>query len=188
MTVGGVVLFPGAGGNRDHQLLVALEEGLDVPVARVDFAYRIKAGTKRRPPDRMPKLLVDVQTAAQKFSAEWNVPISSMVFGGRSMGGRVCSIAVAEGMPAAGLMLLSYPLHPPKKPDKLRVDHFPKISCPVLVIQGRKDPFGTEEEFAAHLPAIASPVSEYWIDANHAPKATLTPEIVGQAAEWIFRL
>ena len=46
-----------------------------------------------------------------------------VVLGGRSMGGRMCSMAVAEGLPAAGLVLLSYPLHPPGKPDKLRVEH-----------------------------------------------------------------
>jgi len=124
VTVGGIVLFPGAGGNSDHQLFTALEAEADVPVARVDFAYRIKAGSKRRPPDRMPKLLLDVHAAAENYATLWGTPISSLVFGGRSMGGRVCSIAVAEGMKAAGLVLFSYPLHPPRKPDKLRVDHF----------------------------------------------------------------
>ncbi len=188
MAIGGIVLFHGAGGNRDHQLFTAIEDGSDVPVARVNFAYRIKAATKRRPPDRMPKLLLDVTAAADKYSNEWGVPASSIVFGGRSMGGRVCSVAVAEGMEAAGLLLLSYPLHPPGKPDKLRVDHFGGIDCPVLLVQGRRDPFGSEEEFSQHLPAIPSPVTQFWVDGNHDPKLALTPEIVAQTNEWVSQL
>ena len=86
-------------------------------------------------------------------------------------------MAVADGLPAWGLLLLSYPLHPPGKPDALRVEHFPRIHVPTLFVSGRSDPFGKPEEFAQHLGAIAGPVSTEWVDGGHAPKGK-APEIV----------
>ena len=62
------------------------------------------------------------------------------MLGGRSFGGRMCSMAVAEGLPAAGLVLLSYPLHPPGRPDKLRVAHLPELRVPVLAVSGTPTP------------------------------------------------
>ena len=185
MSVGGVILFPGAGGNSGHPLFVELERRTAIPVARVDFAYRIKAGTKRRPPDRMPKLLDDVHAAVAKYSHEWDVEPESLVLGGRSMGGRVCSIAAAEGLDIAGLLLFSYPLHPPKKPEKLRVDHFENITCPVLLVQGQKDPFGTPEEFDRHVPAISGPVTECWVAGNHDPRASHHAEMLEATDRWL---
>ncbi|MFV0258824.1 MAG: alpha/beta family hydrolase [Acidimicrobiales bacterium] len=180
---GGLVLFHGAGGDRTHHALVALEDGLDVPVARFDFPYRRK-GPGRRPPDRMPKLVAAVGDAAREVTAEWGVAPDRLVFGGRSMGGRAASMAVAEGLPAAGLVLLSYPLHPPGKPDKLRVDHFGAIACPVLVIQGRRDPFATEAELERHLAAITGPVTLVMVDGNHDPKPGLDPLLVETVRDW----
>lgn len=184
MTVGGLVLFHGAGGDRDHQTFLALEDGLDIPVARCNFAYRDK-GPGRRPPDRMPKLLERVNERAVEYAEEWDVDPKSLVFGGRSMGGRACSIAVAEGMPAAGLLLLSYPLHPTGKPEKLRVEHFGDLKLPVLLVQGDRDPFGTPAEFAAHLGAIKGKVTQLWLPkVGHGPKQH-DPLIVGATSGWL---
>jgi len=180
------VLFHGAGGDRDHHTFLSLENELDLPVHRINFPYR-KKNPKRGFPDRMPKLLVAVNEAVSEASEMWDLPAENLIVGGRSMGGRAASIAVAEGMTSAGLLLLSYPLHPPKKPENLRVDHFGAISCPVLLIQGNRDPFGTPDEFAQHLPEISSEVSELWLDANHSPKKFDT-EIVGEIKAWIKRL
>lgn len=180
---GGLVLFHGAGGDRSHHALVALEDGLDVPVARFDFPYRRK-GPGRRPPDRMPKLVAAVGEAADEAAADWGVAPERLVFGGRSMGGRAASVAVAEGLPAAGLVLLSYPLHPPGRPDKLRVDHFGAITCPVLVVQGRRDPFATEVELVEHLAAIPGPVTLVMVDGNHDPKPVLDPRLVETVRAW----
>src|SRR5687767_12190201 len=113
-----VLLFPGAGSGRDHPSLVALERALaPLPVAREDFPYR-KAG--RRAPDREPVLLAAVGEAAAAVAAEHGVAPGRIVLGGRSMGGRMCSQAVAAGLPAAGLVLIAYPLHPPGRADRLR--------------------------------------------------------------------
>jgi len=68
-------------------------------------------------------------------------------------------MAVAEGLPTAGLVLVCYPLHPPRKPQNLRVDHFGSIHVPCLFVSGDRDEFGTPEEFDAHLPAIPGPVT-----------------------------
>jgi len=185
--VGGLILFHGAGGDRDHHLFLALEAALDVPVARINFPYRAK-GPGRRPPDRMPKLIEAVNDAVSEWSAAWQVAADRLVVGGRSMGGRAASMAVAEGLEPAGLLLLSYPLHPPGKPEKLRVDHFEAIGCPTLVVQGTRDPFGKPDEFARHLPAIAGPVAEQWIDANHSPAEKLDDDIVAGITSWLAGL
>jgi predicted alpha/beta-hydrolase family hydrolase len=57
------------------------------------------------------------------------------------MGGRIASMAVAEGMPADGLLFLGYPLHPPGKPDRLRDEHLYRIRVPMLFLEGTDDPF-----------------------------------------------
>ena len=83
----------------------------------------------------------------------------------------MCSMAVADGMPDVGLVLLSYPLHPPGKPEKLRTEHFADVKVPCLFIMGDKDPFGRPDEFDAHLGAISGPVTVVWLErANHSPK------------------
>lgn len=186
--VGGVILFHGAGGDREHHTFLALEAALDVPVARINFPYRAK-GPGRRPPDRMPRLVEAVASASAGCAAEWGVEPGSIVLGGRSMGGRAASIAVAEGAaPARGLLLLSYPLHPPGKPANLRVEHLGAVSCPVLLVQGTRDPFGTPDELARELPALGGPLTELWLEATHDPPARHDPAIVSAVAAWVSGL
>lgn len=155
----GLVLTPGASADRDHHTLVAIDDTIDLPVLRLTL------GT-----NRIPSAVKKITEAAEAFADELGVELSRLAYGGRSFGGRACSVAVAEGLPAAALVLLSYPLHPPGKPENLRVDHFPQISVPTLFVSGRKDPFGTAEEFAQHVPAIPAPTVVEWVDGNHAPK------------------
>ncbi len=186
--VGGLVLFHGAGGDRNHRLFLAMEERLDIPVARCEFPYRQK-GPGRRPPDRMPVLLASATAQIEAAAAEWGIPTDQVVVGGRSMGGRVCSMAVADGLAVAGLLLLSYPLHPPGKPEKLRTDHFPGINVPVLLAQGSSDPFGKEHEFAEHVPAIAGPVEQLWLErTGHDPVERCDADIIDAAQAWIGAL
>ena len=109
------------------------------------------------------------------------------MLGGRSYGGRMCSMAVAEGLPAAGLVLLSYPLHPPGKPDKLRIEHFGAIEVPVLFISGAKDPFGSVAEFDEHVGAIAGAVTQVWLTGGHDPR-NQDAVIAETVADWIASL
>jgi uncharacterized protein len=99
----------------------------------------------------------------------------------------MCSIAVAEGLAAAGLVLLSYPLHPPGRPEKLRVEHFPQISVPVLFISGDKDPFGSPAEFAEHVGSIPGPVTQLWLPGGHDPR-NADPAIGAAIVDWLAGL
>ena len=182
----GLLLTPGAGSDASHPTLVALEAGVSpLPVARVDFPYR-KEG--RKAPDRAPKLIAAVDAEAAAFADQLGAAPHRLVLGGRSMGGRMCSMAVAQGRPAAGLVLLSYPLHPPGKPEKLRTEHLPDIDVPCLFVSGTRDPFGTPEEFEAALGAIPGAVTVHWIDkARHDVKGH-DDEIVAVVREWIDAL
>jgi predicted alpha/beta-hydrolase family hydrolase len=170
-----VLLAPGAGASADHHTLVALAEALaPIPVRRMDFPYRL-AG--RRAPDRAPVLLDAVRSELAQLCDDVGTTPDRVVLGGRSMGGRMCSMVVADGTPAAGLVLLSYPLHPPGKPDKLRVEHLPSIDVPCLFVSGDRDPFGTPAELEAATAAIPGPVRHVWLPGGHAPKLSVDVEI-----------
>ncbi len=178
MSVSGLVLAHGAGSDRDQATLVAVDQAVQpLPVHRFDFWYRREQ--RRRPPDRAPKLLACLDEERLAFCHDRELDPQRLVLGGHSMGGRMASMAVADGTPAAGLVLLSYPLHPQGKPDKLRVDHFDRIHVPVLFVSGDRDPLGRPHEFAEHIDAIAAPVTQVWIEgANHGPKPKHVPQIV----------
>lgn len=181
--VGALLLAPGAGASRDNVTLVAVDDAVRWPTARMDFPYR-KAG--RRAPDRAPVLIEAVREEAAALSAAARVRPHRIALGGRSMGGRMCSMAVAEGLPAAALVLLSYPLHPPGKPEKLRVDHFPAITVPCLFLGGTADPFGSPEELEHHTRAIAGPVTHLWVDGGHDPKRPAA--LATMVADWLGSL
>jgi predicted alpha/beta-hydrolase family hydrolase len=70
------------------------------------------------------------------------VDLSGTIIGGQSFGGRVASMIAAD-TPPAGLVLLSYPLHRPGRREQLRIDHWPRIGCPTLLLSGESDPFAT---------------------------------------------
>lgn len=188
-TVAGVVLFPGAGSSSQHSSLVAMEAALaPLPVVRVDFPYRI-AGKSF--PDKTPVLVSAVKTAVQDFAARLGVATSSLVIGGRSMGARMCSMAIAdtvEPLQVAGLMLVSYPLHPPKKPENLRVAHLSDIHVPVLCISGTRDTFGTPEELLNAFAVVPSDVSWHWVDNARHELARADDEVAQHAAMWVKKL
>ena len=108
------------------------------------------------------------------------------MLGGRSFGGRICSVAVAEGQPAAGLVLLSYPLHPPGRPDRLRVEHLGLIDVPVLAVSGASDPFGSPDELEAHLAAVRGPLTHLTVAGPHVPRDVIP--VATAVATWITGL
>ncbi len=153
-----------------------------MPVARVDFPYR-RAG--RKAPDRAPVLIDCIREEAAVLAAQARVRPDQVVLGGRSMGGRMCSMAVAEGLAAAGLVLLSYPLHPPGRPDKLRTEHLPALRVPCLFVGGTRDPFGSPGEIEAAAAAIPGPVTTVWLEgAGHDPRGK-DPAIAEAVAGWL---
>lgn len=181
----GLLLTPGAGASSDQPSLVAIDEqlaGLGIPVRRIDFPYRL-AG--RRVPDRQPVLVGAVRSAAESFAKELGVATERLALGGRSMGGRMCSIAVAEGLPAAALVLMSYPLHPPGRPDKLRTAHFPEIRVPCLFVSGDRDSFGSPAELEAATRAIGAPVHHVWIEGGDHGLRRRDGAVASIVASWL---
>lgn len=182
----GLLLAHGSSGGADHHTLAALDESLDIPVRRMEFPYRREG---RRFPDPAPKLIAAVRGEAESLARRLGTTTASVALGGRSLGGRMCSMAAAEGLPTAGLVLLSYPLHPPGRPDRLRVEHFSRIDVPVLLVCGDRDPFGTPEEFAAHLGAIPGEVTVRWLRGRrHEPEPAADVEIVEAVRSFLERL
>ena len=185
-SVSGLFLTPGAGSDRDQAGLVALEKCLaPLPVERMDFPYR-KSG---RPfPDRAPVLVQAVRDGVAAMAADRGLDPARLVLGGRSMGGRMCSMAVAEGLPAAGLVLVCYPLHPPKKPENLRVDHFAAINVPCLFVSGDRDEFGSPAEFDAHLEAIVGPVTVVRLPGRRHDLKGADEAVCDAVADWLENL
>jgi predicted alpha/beta-hydrolase family hydrolase len=184
-SAGALLLAPGAGSSRDHSCLVAIEQAVaPLPVVRMDFPYR-KAG--RRAPDRAPVLVESVRAEATALVAATRIRPHRLVLGGRSMGGRLCSMAVAEGLPAAGLVLVSYPLHPPGKPDRLRVDHFPDLAVPCLFVHGTRDAFGSPDELEAGTATIQGPVTHVWIEGGTHDLKGADVQVASAVAGWLRR-
>jgi uncharacterized protein len=182
-TLQALLLFPGAGSSREHSSLVALERALaPLPVARADFPYRREG---RKAPDRPPKLMACVRDEAAGLVERTGIEPGGLLLGGRSMGGRICSMVVAEGLPAAGLVLVSYPLHPPGKPENLRVEHFPRLEVPCLFVSGTRDPFGSPEELEAHTAAIPGPVTHVWVDGGRHELKGADDRIVDAVRSWL---
>ena len=181
-TPGGLLLTPGAGADRTHHTLVAIEQAVaPLPCVRVDFPYR-KAG--KRAPDRAPVAVASVVADAGELVAAAHIRPNRLVLGGRSFGGRMCSMAVAEGLPAAGLVLLSYPLHPPGHSEKLRTDHFARLDLPCLFVSGQRDSFGSPDEFAAAVAAIPGPVTQVWLPGGHDPR-NVDDAIADAVTSWL---
>lgn len=180
----GLLLAPGAGADRDQATLVALDAAASeagMAVVRMDFPYR-KAG--RRAPDRAPVLVEAVRAEAASMG------LDAVVLGGRSMGGRMCSMAVASEMvpSAVGLLLISYPLHPPGKPSKLRTEHFPSITVPCLFISGTRDAFGSPAELEAATASIPGAVTHHWMDGKDHALRGVDARICEVALDWLARL
>jgi predicted alpha/beta-hydrolase family hydrolase len=133
-----LVLAHGAGAGMDSPFLVgfcgAMAEA-KVTTVRFNFPY-LERG--RKAPDREPVLRETWLAVFEQVARGSRRPVFA---GGKSLGGRMASMCVADGMPAAGLVFLGYPLHPPGKPERLRAEHLGRIEVPMLFIEGTRDPF-----------------------------------------------
>ena len=156
-----------------------------VRVERVDFPYRL-AG--RRAPDRAPVLVATVAEAATALASELDVDQVRVALGGRSMGGRMCSMAVAEGLGAAALVLVSYPLHPPGKPDKLRTDHFGAMTVPCLFVSGTRDAFAAPAELESATAAVPGPVTHVWVEGGDHGLRGKDAQVAGIVRDWVLAL
>ena len=187
--IAGAVFFPGAGTSASHPSLLALEEELSpLPVALCDFPYR-RAGKSF--PDKAPVLVDSVKTQVRDFAHSLGVSTASLVIGGRSMGGRMCSMAVTDTddpLHVAGLVLVSYPLHPPGKPMQLRIEHLPRLDTPTLCVSGTKDAFGTPGELTEAFAAAPAAITWHWIDNARHELARREHEVARIIRSWIATL
>jgi hypothetical protein len=184
----GIVLTPGASAGRDQPALVAIDgavSALGVLVERVDFPYRL-AG--RRSPDPPRVLVATIGEAAADLAARAGVGRERIALGGRSLGGRMCSLAAAEGQPAAALVLVSYPLHPPGRPDRLRDEHFSGIRVPCLFVSGTRDAFARPDELEASTAVIPAPVTHVWIDGGDHGLRRKDAEVAVAVGDWLSTL
>jgi predicted alpha/beta-hydrolase family hydrolase len=136
-----LILGHGANNTMDHPLIAGVHERLaqeGLVMVRFNFPYA-EEGKKRPDPDAVLeaafRLVVEYAAGQEEFRG------LEMFLGGKSMGARVAAQIVAQGAAARGLVFLGYPLHPPGKPDKLRDRPLLAFSCPMLFIQGGRDPF-----------------------------------------------
>ena len=169
-----VLLAHGAGSDMRAPALVTVADALadaGIPSMTFNFPYRA-AG--RKAPDRPPVLEAAARAAAAELAKRARLPAERLVLGGRSMGGRICSQVVGaddDPLPALGLALLGYPLHPPGRPETLRVEHFARLCVPVLFVSGTRDSFGTPDELKVNASSIKGPVNFHWIEtADHGFK------------------
>ncbi|MGB7363754.1 MAG: alpha/beta family hydrolase [Rhodococcus sp. (in: high G+C Gram-positive bacteria)] len=178
------VLTHGAGSNCDAAILVAVATELaarGVRTARIDLPFR--QARPKGPPNRAGAENDRQGIAAAVDAMRIDLP---MIVGGHSYGGRQASMLLAERPDAAdGLLAMSYPLHPPKKPETLRTEHFPRLRVPTVVVHGSKDTFATGRELVEHTRLIGAPVTIVTVEgAGHdlapgrKPSAALAADAV----------
>ncbi|MEC5190875.1 MULTISPECIES: alpha/beta hydrolase family protein [unclassified Arthrobacter] len=161
-----VVVAHGAGAGMEHPFLTGFTRAMNrlaIATLRFNFPYR---ETGRKFPDRPPAAIAAWRAAmAEAAARSGGEPLWAA---GKSFGGRMASMAVAEGMPAAGLIYLGYPLHPPGKPEKLRDEHLYGLTLPMLFLQGTRDPFATPELLEAVVAWIGPTATLEWLaGGNH---------------------
>lgn len=159
-----VVVAHGAGTGMEHPFLAGFTRALNdlgLATLRFNFPYR-EAG--RKFPDRPPAAIAAWRAAMAEAAARaGGEPLWAA---GKSFGGRMASMAVAEGMPAAGLVYLGYPLHPPGKPEKLRDEHLYGLTLPMLFLQGTRDPFATPELLETVVARIGPSAALEWLEGG----------------------
>lgn len=169
-----VLLAHGAGTDLDAAPLRVVADALAdarIPSLRFNYPYR-DAGKKA--PDRPAVLLEATRAAVAELARRTKLPPARLVVGGRSMGGRYCSlVAGAEDDPVTvrGLLLLGYPLHAAGRPQKVRDDHFRRLTMPVLFVSGTRDALAAKPDLQRSARKVKGKVSWCWLDtADHGFK------------------
>lgn len=160
-----LLLAHGSGAGKDHDFMSGYASAVaeaGISVLRFNFPY-MDAGKKF--PDRAP-----VAVAVWKQVRSWvgsNLSGELPVFAaGKSFGGRMASLAVAEGMDARSLVFLGYPLHAPKKEDKLRDEHLYPLTVPMLFLEGTRDPFANREIMTRVFSSLNQDSELVWFEGG----------------------
>ena len=178
-----MLLSHGAGGNCQAPLMVAVAEAFAEAgycVLRWDLPFRQlrPRGAPGGSGERDREGILHAARELRKIAK--GVPL---YLAGQSYGGRQSSMVAAEDSTLAdGLVLLSYPLHPPGKPAQLRTEHFPKLHVPALFVHGTRDPFGTVDELRDAIKLIAAPARLQVVQgAGHG----VPPAIAASIPAWL---
>lgn len=189
-----LILAHGAGAGQGSGWMVKAARALasnGVTCATFDFPY-IAAG--RKVPDRAPAL--EAHWRAVLAEARERFAPLPIFIGGKSMGGRIASHIAAQGADGVrGLVFFGYPLHPPGSPEKRRDAHLPRITVPMLFIQGSGDTFGNQDEMTplvstlprAELHVIAGGDHSLKVKSGAAAQQTAFDEAIRTAADWMRR-
>jgi predicted alpha/beta-hydrolase family hydrolase len=170
----GLALTHGAGSDSGAPLLVSLSRAFceaGVTVLRYDLPFRVARATG--PPGTPAAAGRDREGIARAVAALRQRVKGRIFAGGHSYGGRQTAMAAAERTDVAdGLLLLGYPLHPPRRPDQPRTGFFAEWRTPALFVHGTRDPFGTVEELRAAMARIPARVDLMVVEgAGHDLKA-----------------
>jgi predicted alpha/beta-hydrolase family hydrolase len=197
-----VILAHGAGANQTSTFMVDFAQALaDRGFDTITFNFLYSEAGKG-PPDRNDRLEACYRAVISAFHAGLiaeNAGQKKLVIGGKSMGGRIASqVLAANAESIAGLVLLGYPLHPPGRPDKLRSKHLPKITVPMLFVQGSRDSFATPEELRPILKQLKASAELYVVDGgDHSfkvpkrgapPQAAVYEAVLDKIEEWLREL
>ena len=168
-----VVLAHGAGLPQTSPFMVDFAEALarrGCYAVTFNFPY---TEHRRRLPDRAPVLEACFRDVVTAIRARPELQSPRLVIGGKSMGGRMATHLAAQGLAAlAGVVVLGYPLHPPGRPDQLRVEHLARIRQPLLVVQGERDAFGTPGELQPYLAPLPAATVHVVEGGDHSFKVT----------------
>lgn len=186
-----LILAHGAGAPADSTFMEELSAALEregIGTIRFEFPYMQKRRQdgKKRPPDREPVLLEYFSGVIDRVRAELG-STSLILVGGKSMGGRMASILASRRDDIDGVICFGYPFHPPGKLDRWRTAHFRDLNCPILVLQGTRDPFGKPDELADHQQELEA-IDLRWLEGGNHDFQTLKSqpqtqsELIAQAA------
>jgi predicted alpha/beta-hydrolase family hydrolase len=169
-----------------------------IPSLRFNYPYR-SAGKKA--PDRPKVLEAATREAVTELAGRTKLPAERLVLGGRSMGGRYCSLVVGaqeDPVAALGLLMLGYPLHAPGKPDQQRIEHFPRLKVPVLFISGTRDSLAGKNDLTKAAENISGNVTLHWLDtADHGYRPLkssgrtiddVNAEVAAATVQWVSGL
>jgi predicted alpha/beta-hydrolase family hydrolase len=192
--VASLVVAHGAGAGMEHPLLAGFCRAIadaDVATMRFNFPY---AERGRRSPDTERVLREAWLAAFETARAAADRPV---LVGGKSLGGRIASMCAADGMPAAGVVFLGYPLHPPGRPERIRDEHLDRVNVPMLFLQGTADPLARPELVAkvvgrlrerATLEKIEGGDHSFKVRGSHADPHEIGAVLAGLAAPFVRRV
>lgn len=190
-----LIFAHGAGNDMNNPFLSYVHEALaerGVMTVKFNFPYKERGG---KAPDRAPVLEATWRAIIEAVRTHPELCPRRMVFSGKSLGGRMASQLVANGEHCAGLVFLGYPLHPPNKPQNLRTDHWLRIQCPMLFIQGSQDALCDLDLLKGALRKVQVPVTLHVVEGgDHAfnilkslgrNKQDVCREIVDVIGRWL---